>query len=98
MGGGGGEELGTWLDEEDPDAGETLFFDTEALPEGEAGAEVSVLRSVRPDLSVRCIDQRLPDRTRQSRGGRCGRDEDIEAQAGGVEVVRMHDKRVRVVI
>jgi hypothetical protein len=36
----------------DPIVGETLFFETEAVPEGEAGAEVSVLRTVRPDFSA----------------------------------------------
>ena len=32
--------------EENPIAGETHYFETEALPEGEVGAEVSILRFV----------------------------------------------------
>ena len=41
-----GDRMGERLDQEDPTPREILFFETEALPEGEAGAEVSVLRSV----------------------------------------------------
>src|ERR1700687_1064075 len=36
-------------------AGETLFADTEARSECQAGTEVRVLRVVRPDLSERCV-------------------------------------------
>jgi hypothetical protein len=39
------DRLEECLEQEDPTAGETLFFETEALLEGEAGAEVSVLRA-----------------------------------------------------
>ena len=37
-----GDRMGECLDQEDPTVREILFFETEALPEGEAGAEVSV--------------------------------------------------------
>src|SRR5581483_488404 len=41
------------------DAGETLFTETEAAAEGEAGAAVPVLRAVRPDLSAGRAGRRL---------------------------------------
>ena len=42
---------------------ETHYFETEALPKGEVGAEVPVLCAVRPDISARCAGKclsRLP--------------------------------------
>src|SRR6266852_5119069 len=48
-------------------AGETLFAETEARPEGQAGTEVPVLRVVRPDLSERCVGSGDEAGTEQSR-------------------------------
>src|SRR5580704_10372226 len=55
-------------------AGETLFTETEAGPEGQAGTEVLVLRVIRPDLSERCAgsgDGASAEQSRSARSGRC---------------------------
>src|ERR1035437_4898121 len=55
---------------------QTLYAETEAEPKGQAGAEVPVLRTVRPDLSARCAGSGLETGTCQSGRARGGRRKD----------------------
>src|SRR5450755_4186327 len=66
-----GEPLGTTHYGRTGHAGETLFAETEAASEGEAGTEVPVLRAVRPDLSAGHTGRGMEAGARQS--GRSGR-------------------------
>src|ERR1035438_4164316 len=62
-----GEPLGRTHYGRTGDAGETLFAETKAASEGEAGTEVPVLRVVRPDLSAGHTGRGMEAGARQSR-------------------------------
>src|ERR1019366_2649321 len=72
-----------------PAAGETLFAETETTSEGEAGAEIPVLRFTGPDLSAGYAGSGMAKGARQRWGTRGGwlidrTDREVGSGRGGV--------------